>query len=190
MNLHESKEMSKIPITGRIGRLAQVIERETNQDVLLEVMQGVDQCGPGPVEKASWIKGAVERLERLVGKEKSASIMEACGRKCCGATYRKSVQKVMSESESLEAFLTTLNKKGLGGGRLTLKDAKTITGGYNHCYCGQVKKTKDVFPILYCSCSVGWYKQLFESALGRPVEVEILQSIIAGAHTCEFVIRL
>ena len=116
--------------------------------------------------------------------------MAACGRKCChGAS--KLAEKLGSECLSLRELVTKLNAAGAGGGRLRVRDAHTITGGYDLCYCGQVRQTKAPFPDLtYCHCSVGWYRELFESALGRPVEVEITQSIVCGARTCEFIIRV
>lgn len=144
-----------------------------------------------PAGKAEWLKGAIERLENAVGTDRARKIMENCGRMCCGATSRKRVQQATRGAKSIDEIVHKLNKAHLGGGRLTLKDKHTITGGYDHCYCGQVKHTKESFVnTTYCHCSVGWYKQLFETALGRPVDVEITQSIISGAKTCEFVIHV
>ena len=96
----------------------------------------------------------------------------------------------MQESDSIQAFIDKLNRAGIGGRSLQLKN-NTITGGYDHCYCGQVKKTQEPFPsTTYCHCSVGWYKQLFETALEKPVEVKITRSIISGAESCEFIIHI
>ncbi|UCH32406.1 MAG: hypothetical protein JSV05_03240 [Candidatus Bathyarchaeota archaeon] len=181
-----------IPTTGRIGRLAQVIEKESSRQTLLSVMQDVEQYTStnDPAKKAAWIKTAIERLEELVGREKTREIMKQCGRRCCGISTRKKARKLMLESNSIQEFIKKLNEIGIGGGRLQLED-NTITGGYDHCYCGQVKKTREPFnSTTYCHCSVGWYKQLFETALERPVEVEITQSIISGAKSCEFVIHI
>jgi predicted ArsR family transcriptional regulator len=182
-----------IPTSGRIGRLARAIEKDAGREVLLKVMEGVDQylSTSSYTEKAAWMRDAIERLERLVGVEGSRRIMESCGQKCCGLTSRKIAKKLMSETESIADFVQKLNDAGLGGGRLQLVDKHTITGGYDHCYCGHVKKTDQPFSsTTYCHCSVGWYKQLFESALGRPVDVEIKRSIISGANRCDFIIHI
>lgn len=192
-NSHDEPHLSKIPKTGRLGRWAKMIEEETNRDVVEKVMQGVDtiRSTSNYAAKAAWIQGAVERLETLVGEKTAMKIMENCGRKCCGPTSRAHAKKILSRSQSIEEFIEQLNKKGIGGGRLTLKDETTITGGYDVCYCGQVKKTREPFSTkMYCYCSVGWYKQLFESALKKPVDVELVQSIISGAESCEFVIHM
>ena len=72
-----------------------------------------------------------------------------------------------------------------------MKDKSTIQGGYDRCYCGMVSKTRMPFPDLtYCHCSTGWYKQLFETALKKSVRVKIKRSIICGAKTCEFEIKI
>ena len=189
----------KIPTRGRIGRFARILEQETNKEVSEKVMQDADKYEKGNyAEKAAWWRGAIERLEKEVGKETAIKIMESCGRKCCGGTYRKLAEKYWKESESVEDFLDKLNNYvwhgqvvGIGGGGLKLKDERTIIGGYDRCYCGQVKQTKEPFPTdIYCRCSARWFKQFFESALGREVEVDILQSIITGADSCEFIIHI
>jgi hypothetical protein len=45
-------------------------------------------------------------------------------------------------------------------------------------------------PAMYCNCSVGWAKALFEGALGRPVDVTLEKSIIAGENECRLRIEL
>ncbi len=183
---------TKIPKSGRIGRFAKMIEKKTNLKTAEKIMKGADKYEKGSyAEKASWWNDAVARLEKEVGKKSAIKIMQSCGRMCCGPAHRKYAKQIMSKVKSIKEFINTLNKFGIGGGRLKLKDKNTITGGYDHCYCGQVKQTQKPFSsLLYCHCSTGLYKQLFETALERPVEVEILQSIISGAKNCEFVIHI
>jgi hypothetical protein len=93
----------------------------------------------------------------------------------------------MEESRSVGGLLARLNEAGIGGGRLELKNRNTIAGGYDWCYCGRVKQTKEPFRTdTYCHCSTGWYRSLFEAAFGKPVTVKLKQSIIQGARSCEF----
>lgn len=182
----------KIPKSGRIGRLAKHIEKEAGRSIVELAMKDADTFAKAnPAGKAEWLKGAIERLENAVGEDKARKIMESSGRMCCGATCRKRAQQAVRGAQSINEIVKRLNKAHLGGGRLKVKDKHTVTGGYDQCYCGQVKHTKTPFPSLtYCHCSVGWYKQLFETTLGRPVDVEITQSIISGAKTCEFFIHI
>jgi predicted ArsR family transcriptional regulator len=186
------QDRMKIPKSGRIGRLAKHVEQEAGRSVAELAMKDADVFAKAnPAGKAEWLKKSIDRLEKVVGMERARKIMENSGRMCCGVTCRKRAQEAARGARSIEAIVRALNKAHVGGGRLQVKDKHTITGGYDQCYCGQVKHTKTPFPTLtYCYCSVGWYKQLFETALGKPVDVEITQSIISGAKTCEFIIHV
>ncbi|MDH5714467.1 MAG: DUF6144 family protein [Candidatus Aminicenantes bacterium] len=189
-NKSNENQKSKIPKTGRIGRLARNIEQETNRAVLLKVMQDFDQfqSASDKAMKAEWLKGAIERLEKLVDKETAVKIMESCGLECCSSAVIKRAKQLMSKSSSIAEFL---NKFSAGGYRFILKDNNIIIGTYNKCYCGQVKHTKETFITnTYCQCGVGYLRQLFQSALEKPVKVELIQSIITGAERCEFIINI
>jgi predicted hydrocarbon binding protein len=53
-----------------------------------------------------------------------------------------------------------------------------------------VSKTGEPFSATYCHCSCGWYRQLFETLLNGPVEVELLGSIAQGDEHCRFLIHI
>ena len=191
-NKSDKNQALRIPKTGKIGNLAKNIENETNRSVVLKVMENVDKfkSASDRAEKAEWIKKAIKKLEREVGKAKSVKIMENCGRDCCRDCRREHAKfkTLMSESKSIEEFL---NKVSMGGINYKLKDKNTIIGEYNKCYCSLVKQTKKPFQNkIYCQCGVGHIKQLFESALKKPVEVEFVQSVITGAKSCKFLIHI
>lgn len=42
----------------------------------------------------------------------------------------------------------------------------------------------------YCWCSVGYVKELHERVFGRPVNVELVQSVLMGHPRCRFLITL
>jgi predicted hydrocarbon binding protein len=44
--------------------------------------------------------------------------------------------------------------------------------------------------MTYCRCSEGFIKSYWEEILGRPVKVEILESVISGGRECRFAVRL
>nr|QNO54081.1 hypothetical protein GHMFPJCE_00008 [Methanosarcinales archaeon ANME-1 ERB6] len=187
-NKSDENQALRIPKTGKIGNLAKNIENETNRVVVLKVMENVDKFKSvsDRAEKAEWIKESIKRLEQEVGKERSIKIMENCGRDCCRKHAR--YKKLISKSKPIEEFLDELST---GGFQFRLKDKNTIIGEYDKCYCYQVKQTKKPFPTTtYCQCGAGHIKQLFESALKKPVEVELLQSVITGAESCEFIIHI
>jgi len=191
--IQNSRESNAIPKSGRIGRMAEQIRLKAGERILFEVMRDVNliEAPSNYPKKAAWLREAVQKLERLCSELTAREIMQECGRACFGPNNSAAVKRIKQASISLEEFIDKLNGKRLGGGRLKVIDANTIAGGYDRCYCGQVKQTKEPFPTLtYCHCSTGWYRQLFEAALERPVNIQILQSIITGSDRCEFLIHL
>lgn len=183
---------SKLLTSGRIGRIVKKMLSKVGLSTTEKVMKDVHGFNDlNQPAKADYVREMVKRMKKVIGTEQSKEILASCGSMCCGITTRKAVIKTKQASKSLKEFIQELNKHHIGGGRLKLKDKKTITGGYDQCYCGMVSKTRTRFPDLtYCHCSTGWYKQLFETALQKPVKVTIKKSIICGAKTCEFVIKI
>ncbi len=181
-----------LPTTGRIGRFAKIMIKTTDERTARLIMKGFEKYPSyNNIQKSKWWKETIKRSEDIIGIDKIKDVLIHCGQMCCGITSRRKVKLIKTESSSLEDLISKLNQKGLGGGRFKLKNKNTIIGGYSKCYCGQVKYANDSFDNLtYCHCSTGWYKQLFETALGKPVRVEIKKSIIAGSDSCEFVIHI
>jgi len=177
---------------GWMTRFKRCIEAEAGAAVAKKVIVETERFDETSnyEQKAEWIEKAVRRLEKQAGKPLARKVMRACGRKCCGPAQQKRARQLMAESKSVQDLLARLNERGIGGGRLRLKDPNTIVGGYDRCYCGRVKQTQQPFPTdTYCQCSAGWYQSLFEAAFGQPVKVKLQQSILQGAESCEFEIE-
>jgi predicted hydrocarbon binding protein len=56
------------------------------------------------------------------------------------------------------------------------------------CPCGLVRV--GVTPPTVCQCSIGWQRRAFSTVFGRPVRVELKQSLLRGSDRCRFEIRL
>jgi Family of unknown function (DUF6144) len=185
---------SGIPTKGRIGRFANILRNETDIDTLLEIMNGSDKyISLTPVKKALWWKNAMDKMEFEIGQKKSVHIMNACGSKCCGIGRRKKARRLMTESASIEDFLNKLSTYEVKNGELEYKliDDHIIIAKHNRCFCGQVKKSKELFKNnIYCQCSIEFNKQFFQAAFEKPVIVKLLKSILNGSEYCEFLIKI
>lgn len=162
-------------MASRIERIFQSIGDNAGTDISARIRQN---CEP------SSIQSILAEIEKTCGAEKTAQIMEQCGRQCIPKSYMTRAKAVYAESKNTEDFLDKLNETRIGGGYLRLEEKKII-GIYKECYCGLVKKIKGLSP-LYCHCSAGWYEQLFASVFDRPVKVEKIRSIKDGSDHCEF----
>ena len=177
--------MDKIPKTGRIGRFAEIIKKEVPKELVSEVLKDSDKYNSfDPSRKAEWWKNTIIRMENELGTAKAERILNICGSKCCGSGHRKKVRKKFNESNSIEEFLKKISVKGV---TYKLIDKNTILAEYQRCFCGQVKATKTTFPnMTYCQCSVEFNRQYFSSAFSKPVEVELIKSVISGNDSCQF----
>jgi len=140
-------------------------------------------------QKAQCIHSMMNILDREVDEKTRWEIMEACGRRCIGNSTLDKALCLQKKSKNLDDLLKQLNMAHIGGGHLQ-KEGEIIHATYDRCYCGSVSKTKVPFSSTYCHCSCGWYRQLFETLLEKPVTVELLGSIIQGDDRCRFLIRI
>jgi len=185
MNLTEDK----IPKTGRIGRFAKILEKEVSKELMFKVLHDSDKYNSySPSEKAEWWKDVITRLENEIGTVKTKEILNICGSKCCGQGHRRTVRKKFEESNSIEEFLKKISIKGV---TYELVDKNTIVAEYQRCFCGQVKGSTTTFPSMtYCQCGTEFNRYYFSSAFGKPVEVELIKSVISGSDSCKFFIHI
>ncbi len=129
-----------------------------------------------------WIRALVESLEEETDEETRGRILEKCGRSCVPRSFIEKVKACHDESEDLDGFLENLN----GVWSHVKREGDEIYVEYEECYCPLVKK----YPLknlpTFCNCSKGWIMELFGSALGRPVGVELESTIRQGGDVCRF----
>jgi hypothetical protein len=142
-----------------------------------------------PVQKAGGIQKMMLLLDRTVDEYKRREVMEACGRRCMGESVLKKARQIQKEASDLDDLLRWLNDAHIGGGHMYL-EGSTIHASYDRCYCGTVSQTREPISPTYCSCSCGWFRQLFETIEGHPVEFRLLDSIIQGGESCRFLINV
>lgn len=142
-----------------------------------------------PKQKTIAIKAMMDLVDQSLIIDKRNKLMQSCGRRCiCASTLKKAI-RLQKQATSTEGLVELLNANHIGGGFLR-RESNVIYAEYHRCYCGSVSKTKTQFSPTYCQCSCGWYQKLFETILGKPVNVKLLGSIIQGNDKCRFKIYL
>lgn len=181
---------SDLPRGGRIGRFIKMLKNTIDEETLLYIVEHAEAYDTlSAQQKSAWWKNAVAKMEQKIGTEEAVQVMTSCGAKCCGKGQRETAKRLMNEAGSLEGFLAKLRCYGVKEGDLSysLEDENTIIAEHNKCFCKQVSRSDEPFDRLtYCQCSVEFNRQFFTAALEKPVQVELLQSIICGAPSCRF----
>ena len=201
-----------------LAALGEGVARFAGDEARKRVMAGVEAItlAAAPDERAAWIADAVARLETEAADEATRSkIMQ-----CCSHRFPvRRIAEMKAEYErlgSIDALLAIMHMdKSVGGyswhsqqirvgnilyttkdpvDRPAYKNAKTpLERRLAACFCGLVKdrmQKGEPVPFTHCYCGAGWFHQLWEGILGKPVRVEILTSVLQGDEICTFAIHL
>lgn len=74
-----------------------------------------------------------------------------------------------------------------------LKEADPGRRRQIYCHCPRVRDALALSERLsqsYCYCGAGFYKGIWEEILQKPVDVEVLESVLAGGEVCKVAIYL
>jgi hypothetical protein len=186
-----------------IEEFAGQVEAQAGAAVRSEVMRGSEAitAKTGAIAVARWVQGAISRLDTAVAPQAAAAIMEACGANCAalnsGMIERAVARRQKCGSE--EEFLAAEIRKPMAGTRLERRGAvlhqfytPRSFGRGMRCYCALVSALPDgeTMSPTYCYCSKAFVTRLWQAVLGRPVDVTVVRSALAGASECEFTIEI
>jgi hypothetical protein len=131
-----------------------------------------------------WILTVVGSMDSKLGEKEKIRVLEECGRACA---HQSSIKTALDNKGDLEKFLTAM--RGLMGDENVQREGKKIQLAWHQCYCPNVRNLENV-PPLYCNCSRGWVKEMFETVVGKPVDVKLLASIKRGDKECRMLVRV
>ncbi len=185
--------------------LQEHIERLAGPEVSSQVMQGSDpitkSSNPKSEKVALWTQGAMARLDALVDQETRQQIMTNCGYNCAlvNSTPLRKAQARRKKFDTLDAFLEAEQQHPPAGTRL-VRDGYILYQYYTprlfthpmRCYCSLLRALPEgqTASLTYCQCSRGFVQKYWEAVLGRPADVQLLESCVSGAQECKFAIRL
>ncbi len=73
----------------------------------------------------------------------------------------------------------------------TQRDGDLVHIRYDdHCFCPAARNRPARPNDLHCECTRATHQTVFETALGRPIKVELLETIRRGGQTCHLVAHL
>ncbi len=179
------------------------VERLAGRDAMERAMMGRQDLKPsiGDAPLAEWVKGAVDRMDALLPEETRKVVMESCGKNCSEANRRvidAGIAKRM-KAKTEEAFIDAEVKASKASVKLERGDGVLYQiytprgfGKGLRCYCSLTRglpESEKMSPT-YCKCGESFARTYWQSVLGRPVEVKLLESGLTGSDVCRFEIRL
>jgi hypothetical protein len=188
---------------GMIEEIGGNVERFAGKEVRVKVMKGCSDitAKSNKIEIAMWVKGAIARLDCLVDEKTRSTVMEHCGYKCSTANQLviDRAKKRCHKFRTIEDFLEVELKKPPKGMRLERR-GNVLYQYYTpqayttpmRCYCSLLRglPASETISISYCRCSQAFVQRYWETILGKPVQVKLVESAVSGAKECKFAIHL
>lgn len=188
---------------GQLEVLKAHIVETAGEDVAEQVMKGSDVLTEKskPEVIATWVKGAMDRLDNTVKQPARDRIMLRCGHNCAAVNSRPldSAKKRRAKFKTLDDFIAAEIAKPPSGMRFE-RESHILYQFYTpqafchpmRCYCGLLRglPQDEVISRTYCQCSRGFVEKWWEGILGHEVEVDLLETAVSGASECRFAIHL
>jgi hypothetical protein len=136
----------------------------------------------------NWVSDLLDAAEEKLPREQVVQLMEGCGRGCF---RRHEFKRAIAErgKGDLERLLQAYKANFE-----VWKDGTDVHVRYGEtsksCYCPVVKTREPRPNDVHCECTRTTHQSIFETALGRPVRVEVKESLRRGGRTCHFVAHL
>jgi hypothetical protein len=131
----------------------------------------------------NWVSDLLDAAEESLPREQVVRLMEVCGRGCF---RRHEFKRQIAEKGKgdLDRLLEAYKKNfevWRDGGDVHVRYRATSA----RCYCPVVKTREPRANDAHCECTRTTHH--FETALGRPVKVEVRETLRRGGKTCHFV---
>jgi hypothetical protein len=200
------------------AKLAAGTERVLGIEACEIVMQGSEKLGvdSGLEARFAWTREMLARMDGLADPGQKWDILSGCAHvfprsqvdkltavfqqaRSGGADGLEAVDAVIAFMESDPGWVEGGKRSGRA---ITVskkpRDPKAYASAQTdlerrqaYCFCPLVRSKMDQgMPVDFCNCGSGWFRQQWEGAIGRPVRVEVLQSVLRGDERCEFAIHL
>ena len=134
---------------------------------------------------------AVQGYLKGVGKldpEAADTVMCETGKLCGAFTLAgMTTQGLEVPTSDVDAFLEAHAKaeNATSGGTSKLaREGDSVTIVNDRCICPLVDRLKIETGPHHCDCTVAHLKHVYETGLGRPVEVELLETCLRGGDSC------
>jgi hypothetical protein len=136
----------------------------------------------------NWLSDLLETMDAELDEKTRVKLMEGCGRGCFHRFQFK--QDIAQQGKGDLQKLAAAYKKNFEiwqeGDLVHIRYGEVSS----HCYCPAAYYRPAKPHDLHCECTRTTHQTIFETALGRPLKVDILESLRRGGKTCHFVVHV
>ncbi len=142
-----------------------------------------------------WAKRFFDVIDSQLDEATRRKLLEANGKAC----HQNSLHGEKITPMPLEVFVKKAQE--YAGKENCRQEGNVVYFNYSHnpaglkiadgyCLCPMVESGPPGLSPTFCFCSVGYVRDMFETATGRKAEVELLASLKRGDKTCSFKVTM
>lgn len=137
-----------------------------------------------------WLKRFMDVFDEELDQPTRYRIMERNGQRCFVSAHGSGKQP--PDPGALDAFVKMrgLRREGNVIYFNYVQNPKGMKVQSGWCLCAFVAKGPEDLSGTYCQCSVGYVREMFSQLAGKPVTVELLESLKRGGKACRFKITV
>jgi len=137
-----------------------------------------------------WVASLLSTLDEQLDRDTQTRFLEACGAAC--AAHHGELERAKDLPHSvgdLDGLVAELNRQVSWCGEWK-REENAIVSVCERCGCPLVREGLVELSPVFCECSRGFVKALFETALARRVPVSLERAIGRGDPVCRFVVAV
>lgn len=163
-------------------RLVESISNNCGEDAAATFMKEFSLSKSASIEKKfEWAQNICDYLQEHFDDETVKSIRMDCA---CGPGLSKckKLKAIYNKSSNPGEFVDKVNK--LNEGYAVEYDGDAFYLIYPECYCPCVKRVDKKLPKIWCYCTLGYTKKMFDFILDCETKVELINSVKMGNENC------
>ena len=135
-----------------------------------------------------WLSDLMDAMEAELDQPTLNRLVGACGRGCFlrHAFKREMAVEGMDSLEKLISAMQNNFEVWQADDGVHIRYGETAA----RCYCPVAPNRMGHSDELHCQCTRATHQAIFETALGHPVPVEIIEPLRRGGKTCHFVAKV
>ena len=135
----------------------------------------------------NWVRDLLETMDKELDEKTRVKLIEGCGRGCYNRFKFKQdiAEKGKGDLDKLIEAYSQNFEIWKEGDKVHVRYGKKSA----RCYCPAAQIRRPQPNDLHCECTRTTHQTIFETALGHPVKVEIVESLRRGGQTCHFQVK-
>ena len=136
----------------------------------------------------NWLSDLMNTIDHELDDDSKAKLMTGTGKGCFDR--HKFKQDIAAKGRGNLDKLIDAYKQNFeiwrDGNKVHIRYGEVSKG----CYCPAARYRATKPNDLHCECTRNTHKTIFETALGKPAKIDIVETVRRGGKTCHFVVEV